>query len=145
VSSDPYWTQPEDIFTLWCSFQCDKVTRYIAVDEKKPSRLVVYNLISVADATQRSIQPSKIVETVEKRVCALLSDSYDDLKAKDRGRKETAPYLMTGFMTPTRENEEEFNRWYKEEHLGDMAKVPGYQRVRRFVRYCCPLKLEAFS
>ena len=36
-------------------------------------------------------------------------------------------------MTPMQGDDEEFNKWYNEEHLANMAKVPGWRRVRRYV------------
>lgn len=47
--------------------------------------------------------------------------------------KKKAKYAEMISMHVREENEEEFNRWYDEEHIVLMARVPGWVRSRRFV------------
>lgn len=39
---------------------------------------------------------------------------------------------ITAAMTPPKDQEEEFDRWYKQEHYGMLAKMKGYLRTRRY-------------
>lgn len=39
-------------------------------------------------------------------------------------------FLVAGWSVPTH-LEDEFNKWYDEEHMGDVAGVPGFIRGRR--------------
>ena len=35
-------------------------------------------------------------------------------------------------LTPKESTDEDFDKWYREEHLADLSKCPGYVRSRRF-------------
>lgn len=41
--------------------------------------------------------------------------------------------LLAVWMSPKPELEEDFNRWYEEEHLADRLAMPGWLNVRRYV------------
>jgi len=41
-------------------------------------------------------------------------------------------YLLVVSLEPTPEGEAEFNKWYEEEHMGLVAKTPGWLRGRRY-------------
>lgn len=41
-------------------------------------------------------------------------------------------YLFLAFTNPTEGQEEEFNRWYDEQHIPDVIDVPGFISARRF-------------
>ncbi|KAF1988012.1 hypothetical protein K402DRAFT_374621 [Aulographum hederae CBS 113979] len=56
-----------------------------------------------------------------------LVQTYDPNKL---GEAVPPPYILTVEMSPF--DEEDFNSWYKEEHLDLLAKVPGYRRTLRF-------------
>jgi hypothetical protein len=44
---------------------------------------------------------------------------------------EVAPrFIITVEMQPT--DEKDFDRWYREEHLDMLSKVPGYRRSQRY-------------
>lgn len=48
---------------------------------------------------------------------------------------QTSPNLFPGKlaeMLVKPKLEDEFNRWYKEEHIPDIARVPGWYRTRRY-------------
>jgi heme-degrading monooxygenase HmoA len=40
--------------------------------------------------------------------------------------------LLAVWMEPPPESEDDFNRWYDEEHLADRISLPGFSRVRRY-------------
>jgi len=42
------------------------------------------------------------------------------------------PLLVFVSLRPAEGTDDDFNTWYKEEHLGLLAKVPGYKRSRRY-------------
>ena len=46
---------------------------------------------------------------------------------------EAATGLLVVWMDVPPEQEEDFNRWYNEEHLAERMALPGFLRVRRFV------------
>ncbi len=48
-------------------------------------------------------------------------------------QQEIGTGLLIVQMDVEPEWEEEFNRWYNEEHLPDLLKVPGFFGARRFV------------
>ncbi len=43
-----------------------------------------------------------------------------------------ATLLLAVSMTPAEGTDEDFDKWYREEHLADLAKCSGYVRSRRF-------------
>jgi hypothetical protein len=58
--------------------------------------------------------------------------------------------VMVVMMEVDPEHEEEFNRWYNEEHLPERLEIPGYISARRFkleegsgvLKYLCIWELE---
>ena len=58
--------------------------------------------------------------------------------------------IMVVMMEVDPEHEEEFNRWYNEEHLPERLEIPGYISARRFkleegsgvLKYLCIWELE---
>ena len=61
--------------------------------------------------------------------------------------------IMVVMMEVDPEHEEEFNRWYNEEHLAERLEIPGYISARRFkleegegvLKYLCIWELEDAS
>tara|TARA_A100001037_G_scaffold103945_2_gene94502 strand:+ start:391 stop:741 length:351 start_codon:yes stop_codon:yes gene_type:complete len=45
---------------------------------------------------------------------------------------ERAPGLLLVMMEIKPEREEEFNRWYNEEHVPERLAIPGFKQARRF-------------
>lgn len=41
-------------------------------------------------------------------------------------------YVFLAFTNPTIGREEEYNKWYDEQHLADVINVPGFVSARRF-------------
>ncbi|KAJ9622121.1 uncharacterized protein PV06_05805 [Exophiala oligosperma] len=58
-----------------------------------------------------------------------LIQEYDPNKIGD----SAPPYLLTVEMEPTAENEEDFDQWYRKEHLELLSKLPGYRRSLRYI------------
>lgn len=40
--------------------------------------------------------------------------------------------MLAVALTPSEGTDDDFDKWYREEHLADLAKCPGYVRSRRF-------------
>src|SRR5918999_277220 len=61
--------------------------------------------------------------------------------------------ILVVMMEVDPEHEEEFNRWYNEEHLPERLEIPGYVSARRFkleegegvLKYLCIWELEDHS
>jgi antibiotic biosynthesis monooxygenase (ABM) superfamily enzyme len=47
----------------------------------------------------------------------------------------TAPALLIVMVDINPEHEDDFNRWYNEEHLPDRVGLPGFISARRFISY----------
>ena len=43
---------------------------------------------------------------------------------------ETSPHILVVYMNP--EDPEDFEKWYREEHLALLARLPGYHRSLRY-------------
>ena len=46
--------------------------------------------------------------------------------------RDDAPGLLLVMMEIKPEREEEFNRWYNEEHVPERLAIPGFRKARRF-------------
>ncbi|KAG6907767.1 hypothetical protein DXG01_007480 [Tephrocybe rancida] len=116
--------------------------RYKAVDNKSPSRLAIYD-ITTPDALQSdaykalSINASQKEKSIISRLALLnrriyrrfLTYQNPDFDPNSLPAKVT---LVVGMAPGTEEKEEDHNRWYSEEHLALMSKVPGFIRARRY-------------
>ncbi|EIM92242.1 uncharacterized protein STEHIDRAFT_143659 [Stereum hirsutum FP-91666 SS1] len=126
-------------FSSWARFSAD--------DGQKPSWAAYYDL----ESYESTLVPpySTLAETRSERE----KDIFSKMEVLDRrtyevynppeGKatppsalydpKKTAPYALIVGISVKPEAEEEFNRWYDEEHIPLLAKVPGWIRSRRFV------------
>jgi hypothetical protein len=43
-----------------------------------------------------------------------------------------AKYVLVVITNPTPGQEDEFNRWYTDQHLDDVLRIPGYVAAQRF-------------
>jgi len=67
--------------------------------------------------------------------------------------QHTGGTILVVMMEVDPEHEEEFNRWYNEEHLPERLEIPGYISARRFkleegegvLKYLCIWELEDAS
>ncbi|RPD57702.1 hypothetical protein L226DRAFT_467674 [Lentinus tigrinus ALCF2SS1-7] len=119
-------------------------SRWIAVDDKRPSYLAFYDidscdvldqppyntLANTASARERDVL--RHVQLLDRRTYDLIEP---DVIPPAAGYDESAPgpILITMEAEVKPELEDELNRWYREEHIPLLAKVPGWRRTRRFV------------
>ncbi|SPO21473.1 uncharacterized protein UTRI_00955_B [Ustilago trichophora] len=79
---------------------------------------------------------------VDRRIYALEydSDADDRIGPKERKRiglnvqlaSDTPKYVVTNSVDVVQDMQEEYARWFEEEHVVMLAKVPGWRRSRRF-------------
>lgn len=56
-----------------------------------------------------------------------------DLRARTAGELEKeAPFVVATSVTPAEGNKDAYDEWYAKEHVGMLAKVPGWKRTRRY-------------
>ena len=71
-------------------------------------------------------------------------------EAKEHAVQHVGGTVLVVMMDVDPEDEEEFNRWYNEEHLPERLEIPGYISARRFkleegegvLQYLCIWELE---
>ncbi|TRM66848.1 hypothetical protein BD626DRAFT_484023 [Schizophyllum amplum] len=115
--------------------------RWEAVDGKKPSWLTLYDLTSEdvangdayqAVAAMGSDNEKEILQKLE--ASARVVYRYLSSRTHPSATQEQLPgkYVLAVWMDVKPEREEEFNKWYNEEHLALLEKVPGWLRGRRY-------------
>ncbi|KAL0579440.1 hypothetical protein V5O48_002546 [Marasmius crinis-equi] len=120
--------------------------RYKADDSQKPTYLTLYDLTEPAVAngpeykefhaksSDRDKTMLSSVQFLNRRSYKLLDDPYlhpDNTDASHPGKF----LLLLGFEIKP-EAEDDFNRWYREEHIPQyLAKVPGWIRSRRYTLF----------
>ena len=120
------------------------VTRWTAADGKTPQHLALYDL-SLPDATSHptyvalgtSRTPREIdilakLEYLDRRVYAPFGrEPIVDQKAGYDERNQ-GPFMVVAELAVKDglENEAEVERWYVEEHLEELKKIPGWVRTR---------------
>lgn len=115
--------------------------RYKTTDGKAPSWLALYDAMNTdvlqSDAYKAlSAHASSQEKSIISRLATLNRRIYSRF-ATFQGPAISATALPSKFVLvvgvePAPEKEEEVNRWYEEEHLGLMSKVPGFIRARRY-------------
>jgi hypothetical protein len=120
-------------------------TRWTAVDGSKPTWATTYD-VGPYDET---LGPpwGDVAEKSSEREKRILAESelsevrtYEPYEGNDRLPKPSAlynperpaPFLQLASAEVTPEGEEEFHRWYDEEHIPKIATIPGWIRSRRF-------------
>jgi len=115
--------------------------RYKATDSITPSWLAIYDLNSpsvafsepykalAAKASDRERRLIPQLATLNRRIY----ESYS-VKVNPQNPPNVLPgnFITVITMLVKPELEEEFNRWYEEEHMSDLGKVPGWYRGRRY-------------
>jgi antibiotic biosynthesis monooxygenase (ABM) superfamily enzyme len=74
-------------------------------------------------------------------------------QSKEHPSQHIGGTILAVMMEVNPEHEEEFNRWYNEEHLPERLEIPGYISARRFkleegegvLKYLCIWELEDAS
>lgn len=114
--------------------------RYKATYAKSPSWVAIYDIDSPDVATSEAyitlpLNASANEKSIISRLALLNRRIYTHiatLEGPQFNPNTPAKYIRTVAMQPTPENEADFNRWYTEEHLDLLSKVPGFLRARRF-------------
>ncbi|KAF8587521.1 hypothetical protein K439DRAFT_1385802 [Ramaria rubella] len=115
--------------------------RYKAIDGAQPTWLALYDLSSTEvmatedyKALRGKASPREF--DVVSRLLMLDRRLYTQISA--RTHPETPPfalpgkYLLVVQMETSAEADLDFNKWYEEEHMGLLEKVPGWLRGRRY-------------
>ncbi|KAG9240183.1 Alpha/Beta hydrolase protein [Calycina marina] len=129
---------------------CSNGFRYQASDLEKPEWMAVYDITDMAELTRHAYlrlrdQPVKSKReadtmaqiAVDRKLydfveCREAEDfmKLEDLEAEGKGNVVVAVFLE---VNEEEGNVAELNRWYREEHMDMLSKVPGWLRTRRFV------------
>ncbi|KAG6810179.1 hypothetical protein H0H92_012970 [Tricholoma furcatifolium] len=120
--------------------------RYKAVDGKSPSWLAVYDtatpedlqspaytaLAANASANEKSIisRLRTLNRRIYRRIATVDSPNLD--ATTQTSLLPAHAVLVGGFNPGSPEVEREMNKWYEEEHLEMLSRVPGFIRVRRY-------------
>ncbi|KAF9462512.1 hypothetical protein BDZ94DRAFT_1261086 [Collybia nuda] len=115
--------------------------RYKAADSKTPSWIALYDITSPDVA--KSVAYQSLRTTASDRENKLIAGlpllnrrvySHVLTYVQPHAAPSSLPgrYLLIVHMQVTLEEEEEFNRWYNEEHMDLLSKVPGWLRGRRY-------------
>ena len=112
--------------------------RYKATDSHKPTWLALYDLSTPevvssdeykalgANASQREFDIVKRLQMLNRRVYKHFSTH------EHQGVQLPGKFLLVASLKPSQEGEGEFNKWYEEEHMTLLSKVPGWLRGRRY-------------
>ncbi|KAF5381708.1 hypothetical protein D9615_005550 [Tricholomella constricta] len=115
--------------------------RYRAVDSQSPSWLALYDITSpdvAQSAAYKGLGP--IASNREKQIMADLGSInrrvYEHVMSLSHPTTGISSlpgqYIFAVHMKVTLEGEEEFNRWYNEEHILFLSKIPGWLCGRRY-------------
>lgn len=113
-------------------------------EQIKPRFLAVYDpesceILQQSPYNTLANTASEREKDIFRRVQLLDRRTYDSLgedivpPAAGYDAESPGPYLITMQIEVKPELEEDLNRWYREEHVPLLAKVPGWRRSRRFV------------
>lgn len=117
--------------------------RFKAVDGQKPAYAAYYDLSShnaalvALKSTLAKIGDAGVSERFEAldwRTYEVYTGSTPLLEPSELyDPKVTAPYTLFAGVSVREEDEEELNRWFDEEHIPMLSKMPGWVRSRKFV------------
>ncbi|KAI9035119.1 putative alpha/beta hydrolase [Aspergillus affinis] len=125
--------------------------RYRATDGLEPEWVALYDITDMVELTRETylaLRGDGIKTPREKATMAQIAvdrrlyDLLDDQKVSDYQPLENQPdsssagsVLVAVSLTVPADaaKEDELNRWYREEHIPMLARVPGWRRTRRFV------------
>jgi hypothetical protein len=117
------------------------VTRFRAVDGVQPEWLATYEIKPGTldtpaykalweNSSEREKRIMSSVATLDRRVYALLSDSWADGVSEASG---APPVVMTASMSVPPAVEADLAAHYEQEHFPLLLAVPGWRRARRYV------------
>ncbi len=112
------------------------ISRYKQVDGQKPPWLAMYDMSSpeVAMTEPFTKLPSSDNEKLVISNLAALNGAIYSLISASATSPDAPPgkFICLAMMEPSSEGEDEFNKWYEEEHISLLSKAPGWIRSRRF-------------
>lgn len=120
-------------------------SRWVAVDSQKPSYLALYDITDVGAVNQPPYSTladtrSEREKDIINRVAVLDRRTYTKVDVPVPPRQGDAydvhspgPYASVVSIHVPEEHEDDFNRWYDEEHIELLSKVPQWVRSTRFV------------
>ncbi|KAK4634551.1 3-oxoadipate enol-lactonase 2 [Fulvia fulva] len=146
VAIQPGWNTDEAIFHDWYNTEHGPLRlrlpfiqtgdRYKATDQQTPEWSAVYDVsdlswlqkrIYTRLREERSLREKAVMSTFEsldRKIYSLIST---------RGEYNGPPAVTRAVSLRVNEADlDEFNRWYEEEHIDMLSKVPGWLRTRRF-------------
>ncbi len=115
--------------------------RWKAIDDKKPTWMASYDLTSYEGfsdpqytalfktQSEREVRILKDVETMERRAY----EAYEGNGKFPEPKEEQAKVAEVVSIDIKPEAEEEFHKWYDEDHVPAISTRPGWVRSRRFV------------
>jgi hypothetical protein len=111
--------------------------RYGALDEAKPSWLVVYDLdradvLDSAEYKALGATASEHDKAVGAGLATLDRRIYEQVSSAGAAPDEPAPVLLAVAMTVPAGAEDDVQAWYTDEHIPMLLEVPGWGRIRRF-------------
>ncbi|KAJ7442243.1 hypothetical protein FB451DRAFT_1057606 [Mycena latifolia] len=115
--------------------------RYKAVDSQVPEWLTLYDLETPEAANSDAYNALKaLASDNEKAILSKLGGlsrrSYVHMGTFTHPETTTeelpSKYVLVVSLETTPDREDELNKWYEEEHMDLLAKVPGWKRGRRF-------------
>ncbi|KAJ7472048.1 hypothetical protein FB451DRAFT_1251762 [Mycena latifolia] len=131
--NDVEWSQNEDaVFHLAPGFVT--ATRYKNVNSQAPTWLVLCDVEAPAPEHNKILEAhgSTTLSTISglsRRAYTLLgTSSRPETTAEDLPGK----YVLVVSFEIAPENEDDFNKWYDEEHMGLVSQIPGWKRGRRY-------------
>ncbi|EIW53839.1 uncharacterized protein TRAVEDRAFT_51581 [Trametes versicolor FP-101664 SS1] len=155
VYSDPGTAVPDATFNDWADNEhvplrvaipgFETWSRWIAADGESPPYTTLYGIASpevlssppYTDlAKTRSERETAIVSKLallDRRTYTLREPVYPPKNGAAYDPLKPGPYMSVVEIEVKEGAEDEFNKWYDEEHVPMLAKVPGWMRSRRFV------------
>ncbi|KAF5375706.1 hypothetical protein D9615_009363 [Tricholomella constricta] len=117
--------------------------RYKALDGKPPSWLALYDTstpeyLQSDEYKALSINAPAGEKSIISRLVTLNRRIYSRFSTLEKPGFDAAAVLpakvvlVVGLQPASQEKEEDMNKWYAEEHLDLIAKVPGFLRARRY-------------
>jgi hypothetical protein len=112
--------------------------RYGALDEAKPSWLVVYDLDSpdVLDSPEYKALGATAAEhdkSVGAGLATLDRRVYEEISSDGAAFSDgPAPVLLSVALSVPAGGEDDLQAWYTDEHIPMLLEVPGWGRIRRF-------------
>ncbi|EIN05189.1 alpha/beta-hydrolase [Punctularia strigosozonata HHB-11173 SS5] len=112
--------------------------RYKANDGQTPEWLATYDIEDVNKLEEESYKQlresrsERETRVIEQEIEILDRRMYTLVSSRGTAVPEPGSILVAVAIDVENEHEEDFDRWYEEEHIDLLSQVPGWQRTRRF-------------